>query len=301
MEGIMKDSSLHELVKEYRRSGIGRECIFPKVAELLYRDPGRFGFETDDDASEALFKYRRRIAGLADRYEDKGIPFDVYLASSLRYIAKTVKRARRRSAEREFVCEKAEATSFARVAMEPGLCDRIPSSGSMKVKPLPVFGSTDSNEAYRNRIVYLFLKCAWDVDDEDVARVSSATGVNEDWLSSAVAQSRRFLDSERLRFEVLATRRNSSWCRIRLLEARIREESDPLRRDRIQAARERERVRFERVRAEIFSFKPVVPNSVVARIIGIPKGTVDSGLYYLKKHPVSRTARSKETAGCKVL
>jgi hypothetical protein len=47
---------------------------------------------------------------------------------------------------------------------------------------------------------------------------------------------------------------------------------------------ERERARCAKAKEELGCLRIVVPNSVVARILGIPKGTVDSGLYYLRKH-----------------
>jgi hypothetical protein len=81
----------------------------------------------------------------------------------------------------------------------------------------------------------------------------------------------------------MSGRRNGSWCRLRFLETRLREELEQPRREKLSSALERERIRFERARSELRSFRPVVPNAVVARILGVPKGTVDSGLYYLKK------------------
>lgn len=81
----------------------------------------------------------------------------------------------------------------------------------------------------------------------------------------------------------MAERRNASWTRIRLLEARLADESDPYREEKLGSFIERERGRYAKAKAELASLRTVVPNSIVARILGIPKGTVDSGLYYLRK------------------
>jgi hypothetical protein len=51
----------------------------------------------------------------------------------------------------------------------------------------------------------------------------------------------------------------------------------------MEASLERERRRFGRALEELGDMRLIVPNSVVARILGVPKGTVDSGLYYLRR------------------
>jgi hypothetical protein len=137
--------------------------------------------------------------------------------------------------------------------------------------------------AYSSRLVYLAIKCAWEMDEESVARAAASAGVGREWLMAAVEQARRSLENERARVGNLAERRNASWCKQRLLEARIAEETDPYRRMRLASALERERARCAKAKEELGCLRTVVPNSIVARILGIPKGTVDSGLYYLRK------------------
>ena len=137
--------------------------------------------------------------------------------------------------------------------------------------------------AYSSRLVYLAIKCAWEIDEEGIERVAGSAGVGREWLAAAVEQARRSLVCERSRVEGLVQRRNASWCRQRLLEGKLAQESDPYRRARLSSALDRERARCAKVRLELGSLRTLVPNSVVARILGVPKGTVDSGLYYLRK------------------
>ncbi len=127
------------------------------------------------------------------------------------------------------------------------------------------------------------MKCAWEIDDEGIVRIAVAAGVGRDWLAAAVGQARCSLESERSRVERLVERRNASWTRLRLLEARSADESDRYRRQNLSRAIEREWGRYSRVKADLASLKTLVSNSLVARILGVPKGTVDSGLYYLRR------------------
>jgi hypothetical protein len=122
--------------------------------------------------------------------------------------------------------------------------------------------------------------------------------VGRDWLGAAIEQARRSLEGERSRVERLAERRNASWTRLRLLEARLAGESEAGRSAALASALAREEARYARAREELAALRTIVPNSVVARILGIPKGTVDSGLYYLKKRYGGETGRGSPGPAC---
>ena len=277
-----------------------------RVAALVYAAHGKYGFDDEDDAANALMKYRSRIVKLVDRFEDRGVPFDAYLASSLRFLAKTVRRERRQAGDRELVCERAvsggtdaggiapagtyedpAASLYAKDDAQVGCAADEPRPAARGRRPRARGGLVRcgalEKAAYSSRLVYLAIKCAWEIDDESVARVAASAGVGQEWLSAAVEQARRSLENERSRVESLVERRNASWCRQRLLEARIADETDHYRRVRLLSALDRERARCAKAKEELGCLRTVVPNSVVARILGIPKGTVDSGLYYLRK------------------
>jgi hypothetical protein len=270
-----------------------------KVTALIYDEYWRFGFDDEDDAANALFKHGGNIERLIDRFVDRGRPFDVYLAKSLRYLARTVRRERRQKLDRELVCERtahfesgeSEAKADPPFA-NPGEKEIDCAAGTFahtvhRRRPRARGGlvrcGSSEKAAYSSRLIFLALKCAWEIDEEGITHVAAAAKVDREWLASSIEQARRSLVSERARIESLAERRNASWCRRQLLEARSANEADPYRRERLVSAIRRERRRHERVQREFSTLRTLVPNSVVARILGVPKGTVDSGIYYLRK------------------
>jgi hypothetical protein len=286
----MPETDLNELVSAYRTNGEGRELIMEKVAALVYGAHRRYGFDDEDDAANALLKFHGRIARLVDRFEDRGLPFDAYLATSLRFLAKTARRERRRGAEREGVCERAAFVDAAEdaSAVAEGTA-RAVAGRRPRARGGVIPRCQAEAAAYSSRLVFLAIKCAWEIDEEGVSRVAASAGVDGEWLAAAVEQARRSMASERSRVEALTERRNASWTRLRLLELRLAEETDPYKRAKLLSAKGREERRFANVREELGSLRTIVPNSVVARILGVPKGTVDSGLYYLRKRFGSAT------------
>ncbi len=294
----MPESTLNDLMVAYRFSGEGRDLIMEKVAALVYDKHRRFGFDDEDDAANALLKFRVRIVKLIERFEYRGVPFDAYLAANLRYLARTARRERRRTKERESVCERAafeetgatgaeafDASSFG--ASDMVLAARPRERPASKRRPRARGGliprCPSEAAAYSSRLVFLAVKCAWEMDEEGISRVAASAGVGRDWLAAAIEQARRSLVGECSRIERLSQRRNASWTRLRLLESRLADETDPYRRERLEAAKGREECRYANAKGELGCLRTIVPNSVVARILGVPKGTVDSGLYYLRK------------------
>ena len=233
---------LHCLVEDYKAGKLDKEEVFEAIATEIYTSPLRFGFDSEDDAADALCRYRRRIRNLADRYEDRGAPFEAYLVTSLRFLARTMRRERRRDREREYVCEvnegwNAELNTEEPPWAQPGCLD-LP-------RPPPAPGRSVPTRlelaAFRNRLVFLYLKCAWDADDEKTRLIAAAALVPEDWLAAALAQSLRALETERVRYERLASRRDRTWSRICILEGKLRSEVDADRKLRMKASLDREK------------------------------------------------------------
>jgi hypothetical protein len=309
-EEAMTKTMLNDLVAAYRASGQGRDLIMEKVAVLVYESHARYGFDDEDDAANALLKFRDRIARLVDRFEDRGLPFDAYLATSLRYLARTARRERRRAAERESLCERAAFPEIERIGAEGAAAEpiepaaparegrRCASGRRPRAKGGIVRRCPAEEAAHSSRLVFLAIKCAWEIDEAGVARVAEAAGVGRDWLAAAIEQARRSLEDERSRVERLAERRNASWTRLRLLEARLAGENEGCRGAALASALAREEARYSRVKEELAALRTIVPNSVVARILGIPKGTVDSGLYYLKKRYGGAAGRGSPVPSC---
>ncbi len=327
----MAERSLHDLVVAYKsgetEEKAGREAIMERVASMIYKSHAVYGFDDEDAAADALLKYRDRLSKLVDRFQDRGLPFDAYLATSLRFLARTVRRDRKRDAERVLICERAasddspaswpgwdETRGDGRngenpAALEPGNCPPLRLSmphsapgaalgaapgAAPKRRPRSRGGCLPraaSLAARSSRLVFLAVKCAWELDDESVERIADSAGVGRDWLAQAVGQARRSLEPERARRDRLAERRNAAWCRRRLLESRLEIETDPERRERMRASLERESRRFRKAMEELAALRPIVSNSVVARILGVPKGTIDSGLYYLRRRQQEGAAR----------
>ena len=85
------------------------------------------------------------------------------------------------------------------------------------------------------------------------------------------------------RRRLLRGRRNAAWSRIRLLEVRHRECDDEDRRAELERRMACERRRLDNLRDQLARVPGHTPHKDIADVLGVPKGTVDSGIHYLKK------------------
>ena len=85
------------------------------------------------------------------------------------------------------------------------------------------------------------------------------------------------------RLETLRCRRNKAFSQSRLIEAELQVETVPDRIETLQIALRRTRRRMASSASRMAKVGVSPTNLEIARILGVPKGTVDSGLYWLKK------------------
>lgn len=267
------------------------------IAARLYGNPSNYGFSCDDDASEAIHRYWSKILRVAAAgTEESG----TYLDSCLRWIAKSIRRKRRRREEQDRAGFKSEEWNLLDAASpwvaEPSV--QYSSSlygGAWKDSSLSLIPARQflcSMDAVSKRILFLFLKCVFETDEDDTLRVSRRIGVPYPWLCARADDARSRLESETARLERLKTSSNTVWLRLRLLENEHAAELEPERRRLLETRIARDRARFARLRGRMRARRIVVPNVAIASLLGVPKGTVDSGLYYLKAKESLRTGRA---------
>jgi len=266
--------SLTSRVLEYQRSQAGLKGLVAELAPRVLRFPRRrFGWD-EDACSEFYLFFHPRLLRVLDRFRDQGKPFESYLSSVLHWQARSFVRRRKKD-------ERAWAMGFRLVpAAEPDPQEMTGPAGSPAPcrLELPRLGPSD-----RKGLLYLVLKCCRRLDPGGIDAAAAATGLDPRRLSGMVEQLRAGLEPVERRLVVLRERRNRAFSDARLLEAELAGQPDDgtaeALRLRLAAANRRMNtamVRMARVRRD-------PTNREVARVLGVPKGTVDSGLFWLKR------------------
>jgi hypothetical protein len=285
----MSRTSLHELALAAREGQPDqRKCYMAGVAEAVYESPGHYGFRSVDEVGEAFCHYWNRIEDLPERYTNTGANFEAYLTSSLRYIALSVRRNRAKEFDKQAVCYEEEyrdyssgytSSSWSRYDYGESWCLRDPGPCSGKSKLLPEDADArGSAKAFRTRLVYLCLKCAHLLDDSRLHELARLAGVDAVILMRLIQKARLEIEQHSIRTCSRRRGRDSAWVRMGVNRRRLSREVDPDRRQHLENRIRRDHCVYLRACQVIHNSRPMLSNKGVAQILGVSKGTVDSGV-----------------------
>jgi len=262
----------------------------------VFRQPHYYGFISMEEASEVLQAYRSRIRSILERGLECNARQPAYLAICMRYLAKTYRREQQRQELREAVLESSWYSGFqfhdtAVKSMPTAIAENFPQEEFYQTIPPAVFFNPLKTE-YR-RILFLLLKCACELDDAMILEASVRMGVPYAWLLYLVHRARLIMEPQRLLKNQLQEKLNSTWVDLQILESRwMADEKSGKDVTRLSVRLEAVRKRYYRLLERRASMKLLLPNKEIAKILQVPKGSVDSGLYYFKIRGTIKTRLS---------
>ena len=291
-------NTISERIAAYSAGMSSTRAVIDAISEVVYRYPaGKPGF-SEEDAAEFLLMFYPRIMKLVTRYDSTtGRCFEVYLNSTLKYQLKTF--AARHSTERIRLA----------TAMQPGVADELrerptigpyavdtppvrvvhplkrrrESSGLLRLNP-PSHGLAHGlTPSQAQRVLLMALKAEEQLTTERCVALSDWIGWDRARMITAWQQLRAMYEPMRERRFKLQSARDGAWFRVRCIENRLRIAADEFERRSLELERARWQRRYERAQF-LLSTVPAGPSHhQIARVLGIPKGTVDSGVFKARR------------------
>jgi len=170
----------------------------------------------------------------------------------------------------------------------PPLLTEPPCSGRARIESLAALFRRDgegrvARPCDRTRLLAGALKQVRLLPEPEVDRLACLAAVPPSRLQELCRALRRELEPKELRLEMLRERRTRAYAALCLLERELAREPEPAARERLARRLERAR-RCLRLSQERIARVPVEPsNRQLAAALGLPKGTVDSALFNLKR------------------
>ncbi len=266
--------SLTEKVLAFQKSKDGLAELVAVLSPRIYQYPRqKLGWDEDSCGDFYLF-FQPRLVRLLSKFRDQGKPFENYLCSVLSWQLKNFARERRKS-------ERGWSVSLRLRIVDDEVREAEAFAGPDPADPrLPQVLREESD---RRNFLLLCLKCVRVLSEERIAGLSSLTGIPVETLFALVSALRARIGKKEQRLACFRERRNRAFALCRLLETELSEETDPVRRE---ALRERLSKAHRRMRTAMQRMARVMLNPTnreIAEVMGMPKGTVDSGLFWLKR------------------
>jgi len=279
-------AELNEQVLRYQATGQGLEELLSLLSARVYAYPRLRGSRCEDDAGEFYLLCYPRLVRTLRRFREQGKPFEWYLQSVLRWQYLAFVRARRRR-ERQW------ASGSLAAFWEPPLLEPepAPDAPGLRRQAAGLFrleaGGKAVRRGERTRLLVWALKRARALSETELRELAELSGLSPELLGGACARLRQGLLPHERRLELLAGRRTRAYAALCLLEQELGREAEPARREALERRVQKARRALGRSQRRIAAVRLAPSNREIAAVLGLPKGTVDTALYSLRRRQQS--------------
>lgn len=267
---MKNDHPLQEWLERYRQGEIDRKALEGAIFLHLKSNPKRFKLSAwnEEDRIDILLRLYPRISRSIDTYRDRGSSFDGYVSALVHWGVRSLRREDSIRGAMERQCW----------LNSDGLYIREPEHLYHHQDPAPFLQKPKNPR----QVLMLALKCCPYMSEDFAGRVARAVNLEPETLA-ALMDRLRDLDGKRAaRARLLEERAGAYWYRRLALQAKLREATGD-EREEIQRSLDDLNRRMENARSRLRRCRDAPTNKEIAAVLGIPKGTVDACLHFIKK------------------
>ena len=267
----MYASQLTALVMEGQRCPSQTQKAEWAVACWIYKELHR-KFQLDpDEAGNFFCDFYPKIRKLILQFENRGYPFEAYLYTTLRWQVLSYKKklGHERLERQLFTFE-----PFWEVHQQEPLYSECPPS--QVSRELHKTFST-----FRKRLIYVALRESEYLDNSLIEALVQYTQIDRRWFLNCVMALRRKVEDRKHRLEKARIYHNTCFYRYYIIQLQIQNCSSPAQTKLYHRELLKVRRRLHRVSLQLQKIHVHPTNKEIAEVLNIPKGSIDSGIYYV--------------------
>lgn len=299
-------STIQSAWNDYVQTGKGYEILLRSISLFVYQFPLHSKYCTEEDCAEFFLSFYSRIPYIIQHYQEQGKGIEAYLRTCLKWHMKTYLKSKlkeNRAQQFAFSEWKLYAPAWVEedtTGVEPmgiELCESHPpmQKGNQRRKPrqtqfrqkkpgkLPAEQALAVKDKQARKLLLLCLKAAYDLKDQTIQSIAQSIGIHPEVLFHLIEVTRTTLLKKEERFRKLQDKRSRLYFRICSLQDEMDRCSDLLSKEKLVKRLSRMRHCFQKLQKKLSHHYLAPTHQKVAEILGIPKGSIDSTLYYLKK------------------
>jgi hypothetical protein len=268
----MCEKPLSDLYRQYTMKNLSKKDFEGRIFQHLFDNFSRFRiFSGNQDRwNEFLSWLYPRFARAIDKYQDLGSSFDAYITGLVRSAAREYRQRETDHLITENVCWQARAEEMMLFENEP---EYLESKKAVSIPP----------GINPRQVLFLLLKSYFFVSDEFAKSVALAIGMEGEVVQNMIGELRKRRSAKEAAILDLRERLHSQHYRCLTYQKRIMNmlpgtEYHKRMKDRFERARQR----FFAMKKRLERMRTAASNKMIAEVLGIPCGTVDSGLFMLK-------------------
>jgi len=274
---MKNEKYLSDLYEMYLNSNLSRKNFEGMIFKHLLENFERFRlFKGNHDTwSDFLTSLYPRIVRAIDLYRDLGSSFDAYIVSLVHCAAREYNCRESDHSMTEYACWQARAKEMVLSESEPEYTE------SRKHVSIP-------DDINPRQILFLLLKSYFFVSEEFVKRVAKAIHMDADLVQSIIDELRRLRSDKDAEIMDLRERLHCQYYRCITYQKKMNNTQQGTEyHERMKDRYERARKRFYKMKKRLGGMRMSASNRMIAEVLGIPRGTIDSSLSAIKNRLAS--------------
>ncbi|MDR0496394.1 MAG: hypothetical protein LBH42_02130 [Treponema sp.] len=275
---MQSEKPLADLYWQYKAGNLTKKDFEGMIFQYLLLNYERFRlFRGNRDRwNEFLSWLYPRISRAIDMYRDLGSSFDAYISGLIHSAAREYRCRETDHYMTEYVCWRARAEEMILHENEPEYEE--------EQKEVCIPGDVNPRQ-----ILFLLLKSYFFVSDEYVERVAQNIGIDFEMVKKMIDELRERRSVKEAQILDLRERLYCQHYRCLAYEKRLNAaQAGTDYYEKMKNRFERAKRRFLAMKKRLGGMRTAASNRMIAEVMGIPRGTVDSGLFAIKHRLASQ-------------
>ena len=273
---------LTKKVLHFQHTGEGFEDLTNATSVFIYSLLSKRYRLDSDERSDFFCQFYPQIPVLFHRFSYRGKPFHHYLLATLKWQVRTFI-AERKARKRQRLFFEQECLWNSPFSKDTFTVHEDPPALSLKART--VFNIDKErpvdNPVQRKRLLLLMMKGSMHIGQHIAQRIALLTGYSPSWIFSCVQKLKEIVLNRSGRLDELRIKRNKYFVKIYNIHIEIAFELYPRKREQLFSELTFYKSRMEQIIHEISRCSQAPTHTDIAEVMNIPKGSVDSGIYYI--------------------
>lgn len=293
MEKINKKFKLTELLVKYRSADEKEKFfhylqLYNEMCLYIYFFPIRFSLKNKEEiCSEFLLHMEAKIKDYIHNFKYTNVPIEYYLNVTLKYQLFTFQKEYYNKLNKNAIYEKKDVyhvLNMPTLTHEPMMVyqenQEDETIGSFNVF-LDILTKNIVKPAQKRRFSWFILKYSPLLQKSQVYSLLNYFNIKQEDFNVLYQKIQAHNNKRRQSLERLKEKRNLYFTKSRLLEARLEnEETHYENKSAVMLKLEDNQKKYREYCSKIERYNISIPNSFLAKLLGVPKGTIDSGIFH---------------------
>jgi predicted transcriptional regulator with HTH domain len=284
-----EQNKLQNMYDGYKAGSLTRHDFEGRLFQHLLANAVQYRIFPKDESrwNEFVSCFYPRLSRAIDLYRDIGASFDQYISGLIYNGAKEYRGRETARSITEYSCWQARSRELAACESSPEYGASSDSEAGERPALYPAAGRerrSISPRINRKHILLLLLKSYYFVSDEFTAQVARAIGMDPRKVKAMITELKRRRDKKEHEIHIIRDRLFSQYYRYLSMQERLNAAvPGSVQHEKMSACLERARKRLWVIKGRFRKMRRDAPNRLISEVTGIPKGTVDSGLFHIKR------------------